>query len=361
MRIKIESRALKYGYSNARVRAMKGLLLNSSTLNDLIRVGTVEGMVELLQRTGYKNDLSAASVEYSGSRLIELAASRNFARTVQKLLRLTPKEDRPVVRALLVKWDLLNLKTIMHARRLKLGYDDVKPYLFPVGGLNEDDFKRMMKAEEREIFKEVKRTELGEQMLSTSTAHFSRQMWETFKNAMRNLNTFMQMETIVDAYMYLLMDKALSDVGGREVSSIRGILKREIDAKNILIIERLKKHNADRKRITDSLIRGGTMSETLVGKLMDAKDLPAVVGLLRLKFPQLTIKDNVDLAALEIALEKSVAAQKVLGFHRAILSVGVMVGFLLLKEEEINNLRKIAKGKEFSIPENDVREMLVIV
>jgi vacuolar-type H+-ATPase subunit C/Vma6 len=37
------------------------------------------------------------------------------------------------------------------------------------------------------------------------------------------------------------------------------------------------------------------------------------------------------------------------------------VGFLLLKEEEINNLRKIAKGKEFRMSEEDVREMLVVV
>lgn len=358
---RLESRALKYGYSNARVRAMKGLLLNSSMLNELIRVGSVDAMAELLQRTGYKNDLAAASVEYSGSKLIELAASRNFARTVQKLVRLTPKDDRPAVRALLVKWDLLNLKTMMHAKRLKRGYDDVKPYLFPVGGLNEDDFRRIMKADERDVFREIRRTALGEQMLSTSTAHFSRQMWETFKSAMRSLNAFMQMETIVDAYTYLLMDKALEGVGSREVTAVRGMLRREIDAKNIMIIERLKRHGADRKKVTDSLIRGGTMNDSLINRVMEAKDLPAVVAMVKPKFPQLALKDNTDLTGLEIALEKSIAAQKTLAFHRAMLSVGVIMGFLLLKEEEINNLRKIAKGKEFGLTENDVREMLVVV
>lgn len=358
---KIESRALKYGYSNARVKAMKGLLLNGSTLNELIRVGSIEAMVELLQRTGYKNDLVSASTEYSGSVLIELAASRNFARAVQKLIRLTPKEDRTAVRALLVKWDLMNLKTMMHAKRLKRGYEEVRPYLFPVGGLSEDDFKRIVKADERDIFREVKRTELGEQMLSTSTAHFSKQMWDTFKSAMRSLNSFMQMETIVDAYMYLLMDKALADVGGREINAVREILKREIDAKNIMIIERLKKHKSERKKITDSLIRGGTLGDSLVGRIIEAKDLAAVVTLVKSKFPQLSVKENMDLAGLEIALEKAIAAQKLASFHRSILSVGVILGFLLIKEEEISNLRKIAKGKEFNLPENDVRDMLVVV
>ena len=75
---KLESRAQRYGYSNARVKAMKGLLLKSSILDEMIRVGTVEAMVELLQRTGYKNDL-AGTVSYGGSSLIESGASKNFS------------------------------------------------------------------------------------------------------------------------------------------------------------------------------------------------------------------------------------------------------------------------------------------
>lgn len=358
---KLESRGLKYGYSNARVKAMKGLLLKPSFLEELVRVGSIEAMVELLQRTGYKNDLASASVHYAGSELIEMAASDNFTSTVQKLLRIAPKEDRQAVRALLVKWDLMNLKALMHARRLDRTYEQVKPYLFAVGGLTEDDFKRIMKVEEKEIFREVKRTELGGHMLSSSTANFSKRMWENFRSALRSVNMFLQMETIIDAYTYLLMDKGLAEVGGKEIGHIRRILKKEIDARNIMIIERLKKHGS--KEIKENLIRGGTLSESFLTRLIEAKDVAAVVALIKTKFSALDIKDvsALGLAELEIALEKSLAKQKTAAFYRAVLSVGVLVGFLLLKEEEINNLRKIAKGKEFRMSEEDVREMLVVV
>jgi len=358
-----ESRGLKYGYSNARVKAMKGLLLTSAFYEEMIKVKSIEAMVELLQRTGYKNDLAAASVDYAGSELIEMAASENFARTVQQLLRITPKEDKAAVRALLVKWDLMNLKTLMHGRRLNQSYEQVKPYLFPVGGLTEDDFKRIMKAEEKEIFREVKRTELGGHMLSSSTAHFSKRMWDNFRNALRSVNMFLQMETIIDGYTYLLMEKGLVEVGGKEIDAIRQILKKEIDERNIMIIERLKRHGAQPKDIKESLIHGGTLSESFITQLIEAKDLGAVVALIKTKFRPLDIKDvsTLELADLEIALEKSLATQKTVAFYRAVLSVGVIVGFLLLKEEEINNMRKIAKGKEFNIPEQDVRDMLVVV
>ncbi|MBU0532142.1 V-type ATPase subunit [Candidatus Micrarchaeota archaeon] len=360
--LRIESRALKYGYSNARVKVMKGLLLKQATLEDMIKVGSIEAMVEILQRTNYRNDLTNASVNYSGSDLIEMAASANFAHVVQKLLTVVPHDDKPLLEALLVKWDLLNLKTMMHAKMLGKGYDDIKHQLFSIGGLSKEDFKRIMKSEEREILREIKRTKLGEKMLSTSTEHFSRGMWETFKNALRNLDTFTQTETIIDAYSYMLMDKALSETGGQVASFIRDLLKREIDAKNVMIIERLKKHGADKLRIRKTLIKGGTITDHVIDKIIEAKDLPTVISLIKPKFRQLEFKEGEPgLVDLEIALEKSIAAQKLLAFHRSILSVGVLIGFLLLKEEEMSNLRKIAKAKEFKIPEEEVRKMLVVV
>ncbi|MFH0737031.1 MAG: V-type ATPase subunit [Candidatus Micrarchaeota archaeon] len=360
---RLESRALRYGYSNARVRAMKGLLLKSAALDEMIRVGTIEGMVELLQKTGYKNDLSEASAMYRGSTLIENAAARNFSRNVRKLLRLTPQGDRVAVQALLIRWDLMNLKTLMHAKRAKKTYEEVRPYLVEVGGLTDDDFKRIMKAESGVLMRELRRTELGQKMLSMGTGQLNRQMKDAFTSALRSLDTFMQMETVIDAYTYMFMEHALAEVGGREIGSIRHTLKKEIDAKNIMIIERLKKHNVPRDKIMGSLIQGGTLGSALLLKVAEAKDLQAVITLVKPKFSALELRGEgkVLLTDMEIALEKSLAAQKAVAFQQSMLSVGVMIGFLLLKEEETNNLRKIAKGKEFNIPEAEVRGMLVIV
>jgi V/A-type H+-transporting ATPase subunit C len=342
---------------------MKGLLLKTNTLDEMIRVGTLEGMVELLQKTGYKQDLAGASVDYSGTLMIEIAASKNFSRVVKKLIRITPSSDRKVLQAMLIRWDLLNLKTMMHAKRIRKTYDEVRPYLFEVGSLTEDNFKRIMKADESSLLRELRRTELGKKMLSMGTGQLSKKMHESFTNAFRNLDTFMQMETVIDAYTYMFMDESLSEMGGGEASAIRKILRRETDAKNVMIIERLKKHNIDRDKIMGSLIRGGTLNDSTLNKVMDAKDIPAVVALIKPKFRKLELKSDVDVGItdLEIAFEKSITAQKVLAFNRSTLSVGVIVGFLLLKEEEVNNLRKIAKGKAFGLSESEVRDMIVNV
>jgi V/A-type H+-transporting ATPase subunit C len=362
MKPKIESRALKYAFSNARVKAMKGLLLSQSLLDELIKVSTIDAMVELLQRTDYRSDLLANSMNYSGSQLIELAAGSNFVRMADKIRSFTPKSDLGAVKAMLRKWDLLNLKTIVNAKRLDKSYEEIKPFIFPASDMSASDFERIAKADGENIFNEIRRTALGAEMLSTSTALFSKHMWDTFRNALKNLNTFRQVETILDAYTYLFMDKALSEVPGKDVDHIRRILKKEIDAKNILIIERLKKHGIEQEKISNYLIRGGSLSKSFIKLVMEAKDLGAAISLAKSKFRRLQLKEtDVSLTDLEIAMEKALAAEKTTAFHRSVLSVGVILGLLLLKEEEMNNLRKIAKGKEYGIPEKEIRDMLVTV
>lgn len=359
---KIESRALKYGFSNARAKAMKGLLLSQSALEELIKVSTIDAMVELLQRTDYRSDLLSNSMHYSGSELIELAAGSNVVRTVVKLRSFIPKSDLPALKALLRKWDLMNLKTIVNARQLGKSYEEITPFVFPVGELTARDFEQIAKADPEAIFNEIRKTRLGAEMLSASTALFSKHMWDTFRNALKNLNTFRQVETILDAYTYMFMDKALSEVAGKDADHIRRILKKEIDARNILIIERLKNRGFPPEKIANYLIRGGTMSRAFIRSLMDAKDLGTATHIAKSKFRKLQLKEGeLTMTDLEIAIEKALAAEKTLAFHRSVLSVGVILGFLLLKEEELNNLRKIAKGKEYGIPEREIREMLVIV
>lgn len=358
---KIQSRALKYGYANSRVKAMKGLLLDSGNYDELIRVKTVDAMIELLQRTSYKGDFVGESGARTGSQIVEIASAKNFSKTVKKITRFTPASDVPAVSALLRKWDILNMKTLIHAKMAGLSYKDVKPYLFDVGGLPESDAETIMKAEGEELFNEIKKTQLGKEMLSVSTAAFSKHMRDVFNNALKGMNTFVQAESVIDAYSYLFMDKGLAEVGGKEIESIRRIMKKEIDAKNILIVERLKKHGFSKDEIPKYLIKGGTLRTSFINKLIEAQDRQVTVSLTKSRFRRLEVKENPRRIDLEMALEKALAAEKTSAFHKSILSIGVVLGFILLKETEMHNLRKIAKAKEFNIPEQEVRDMLTIV
>jgi len=359
-KIKIESRALKYGYSNARVRAMKGLLIREQDLDEMIKVKTVAAMIELLHRTPYKQDIESVS-GYFGSDLVEIAAARNFSRTVSKILSFAPSDGQIAMRAFLTKWDLLNLKTIVHAKMVGRKPEKIKPYLFTVGSLSESEIDRLLKAEGDELFAELKKTTLGKEMLSLSSSAFSKHMRDVLNNALKNMNAFLQVESILDAYTYLFMDSGLASVGGQEINNIRLLLKSEIDAKNIMIVERLKARGFQRNEIEKYLIKGGTLKKNIFEKLFDSKEKTTTLSLIRSKFRGIEVNDDYNLAQLEIAFEKELARTRHSVFSRSMLSIGVLLGFLLIKEEEMNNLRKIARAKEFGISESEVKKMIVIV
>ena len=335
---------------------MKGLLLKPAFLDELIKVRSIDAMVELLQRTHYKEELVSLSLKHKGSLLVELAAGIHFAKIVDKIRAFSPRSDRSAVIGLLKRWDLLNLKTLLNGLRSGKNYDAIKPYLIPVGSLSEHDFERIAKAQD--LLAELKKTDLGRELLSQSTALFSKQMFSAFNNALRDMDSFMQLQTILDAYIYLLIDKALG-TGDRDIERIKRIMKKEIDAKNIVMIFRLKKYA--KAKIKNYLIRGGSLGDSVITQLIDAKDISSAERIIKSKFSAIELQENASMVDLEIALEKAIAAEKLAAFHVSVLSIGVMLGFLLLKEEELNNLRKIAKAKEFGIPEDEVRKMLVVV
>jgi V/A-type H+-transporting ATPase subunit C len=357
---RLESRALKYGYSNARVSGMKGLLLKASEIDELLKVKSIEAVIELLQRTHYKEDLVSLSLLYRGSTLIELAAGKHFARVAKKIVKITPKSDRKSVEAMLKRWDLLNLKTIVTAKRLGKKYEEIKAYLVPVGTLGENDFERLAKADERAIFDEIQRTDFGKEMLSQSTAFLTAEMMKTFKDALRNMDSFMQLQTLLDAYMYVYIDRNLAN-GSKDIENIKKIFRREIDAKNVSMIERMKARGFEKDKIKKYVVKGGTLSDFDISTFIDAKDISSVITIAKTKIPGISSEEIKDIVGLEIALEKAIAHEKLHAFYLSTLSVGTLLGFLLLKEEELHNLRKIAKSKEYNLAPEKIREMLVTV
>jgi V/A-type H+-transporting ATPase subunit C len=354
---------MKYGYSNARVKGMKGLLLKGSELDELLKVKNADAVIELLERTHYKEDLVKLSLLYKGSTLVELAAGRNFASVAMKIIRMCPKSDKKILEALLKRWDVLNLKVVIGARRLGKNFDDIRPYIVPVGSLSEAELERIMKCDDRAFLEEIRRTEFGKEMLSESMGLFNVEMLEVFRGATKNMDNLLQMQTFLDVYVYSYVDKHL--VGSsKDIRNIKLLFRKEIDAKNIAIVERIKaRGGADKSKLKDYIIKGGTINDSTLAALFDAKDFDAVLGVAKSRLSGLVgAEGNIkSLADLEIALEKAIAKEKVHVFYRSVLSIGTLMGFLLLKEEELNNLRKIAKGKEFNMPEEKLKETLVII
>ncbi|MBI5553378.1 MAG: V-type ATPase subunit, partial [Candidatus Diapherotrites archaeon] len=143
--------------------------------------------------------------------------------------------------------------------------------------------------------------------------------------------------------------------------SIRKLAEREVDARNVMILLRAKMAGMNafgsffsggriKRKELQSWLNSGSMEDALAW----AENRLGIKGL-RERFGA-----SGRLSLVESMLERWLAQKNLSLVRESQMSLGVMVGFMQLKEQEAQNIRKILRGKEFSIPLAEVRESLVI-
>ena len=368
-------RPLVYGYSNARVRTMRTGLLSARQAEDLIAVRTNAGVVEYLSKTGYRDDFANLPMKMADEERLEIAIGRNFARTARKVFAITPDQSKPALRAFLGRYDVHNLKAVLLAKKLGKGADEVRNLLIPAGSMDERELGKLLAAQgPDELYRAIRSTGFGASFLSSSTLrHLPR---DRVNAAMRNSDPgFARLELLLvalDGYYYEVASSAMRSIAEKDSDIVLGLLRGEADAKNAVTIMRLKKSSADRKTVMENLVWGGGFSRTQLEKMADARDVPEAARIAssfftsevgRTAFKEATelyMQDG-QLSHFEVAFENSIARHSLRALRRSMMSIGAIVGFLLLKEEEMNNIRKIARGKALGLPAKKISEMLVLV
>ncbi len=166
-----------------------------------------------------------------------------------------------------------------------------------------------------------------------------------------------KLEAILDLFYYSLYSDNVR-FAARELRPIAKIFKKETDVKNASVIMRLKHHGIVDKGVLEKyFIKGGTKSFASFVPIMDARGEEDALKLAARLFELKGVPS--DVVELETMLGNQLAGSKLKAFYHSPLSAGTILGFLFLKEEEINNLRKAAVGKEFGLPDEKIREMLV--
>ena len=167
IRSRLTFRPLVYGYSNARVRAMRTLLLTRRQTEDLLKVRTNAAVAEYLMRSPYRDDFANMPPKITDEERVELAISRNFARTSQKLLRITPQQSRQTLRAFLGRYDVHNLKAVLLAKKLGRNREETQQLLLPAGSLSSGELSQMLLAKSpEELYESIRATEFGASFLS---------------------------------------------------------------------------------------------------------------------------------------------------------------------------------------------------
>lgn len=317
-----------YAYINTRVRVMRTRLLDGRALDSALAAGSYQEFLRVLSETNMAADLRETTAENAGLPELDEALSRNLFHTTQKVLGFADGESKDEIQILLMKWDLVNLKTI--ARGVVSGRDaETILDAFISGGT---------------IKRSVLETAANANDLASAAAALSvgghplAKAMRAGANAYNVSNRLLDLEVALDQVYYRHALKV-----SRE-NSLRRFLSREIDITNALIARNAKGGTLD----SSLFVPGGHLDEAGFTRLSngDASGLSDVAAIL--EAPNLEDAEVLARVALDkIARSLSVADPQ---------GVGLILDFLRRKEMEIAKLRLIGRGKFYELPTDQIRK-----
>lgn len=336
---------VKYAYITGRVRAMKTKLIPGEMYPRMMAMDFSE-IARYLEETQYKDEIDALSKDYSGVELIEHATFANLAKTYRKLLEVSIDEPSFLILEFLRRWDIWNIKTLIRGKFYGASDADIVKYLVPAGELSEEFLTELSKKESvQEIISAFDGTDYA-----SALAQYDGKSLSSVENALDKLYYF-RMERAVGG--------TLSVGGGLLLKYVR----REIDIKNLITLFRMNKAGVDAAIIQENLIPGGKLYDELVRMAGQpfGEFLRSLEGYpFWSSISDIATADIDAISRIEARLKAYLIryAWALSNYHP--LSILPVLGYMVSKETEVANIRKIVRGKEAGLPAELIEEQVVV-
>lgn len=346
-----------YGYPNARIRGMKSDLFDSAFYEKLIAGKNLQDVLTILGKTPYGPDIDSAMVKYWGIKGVDEGLRRNIMRTFRKIYEIVDKSARRLVTVLIGRWDVANIKTILRGKNIGASNELIIESLLPAGELNESLLYEIVK--QRDV-----RTCID--LLATWGIRYAVPLTENFPEYAKK-RRLTPLELALDKFYY---EDALRKLRrhGLNTGLVREILLREIDFANIMAVLRIVREEIEPETAADFLIPGGKeLPLERLKELIKKKSVEDVVRELEdtsyyeiLNQHLSTFFQSGSLSVLERSMEEMIVKKGVSMFKGDPLSIALIIGYVWAKYNEVVNLRIIARGKLVDMPENRIREALIL-
>ena len=339
-----------YPYLNpsARVRARKGRLFDEKQISEIVETNNVEEVENYLKGVP---DYADVLDEYP----LDKALDVERANTYDFIARLAPKEVKDPFVIMSKKSDIDNIKSLLTAKEVGLNGDETRELLIPCGSL----YAQLESLADSENVSDIV-TSLDGTEYATALEDALPQYEST--------NMILPLESALDKY-YLGKLLRSSDVPADENRQIMySYVGTQVDVANLKLIIRAKQDGLDYDAVAPYILEEGyQLREWKLKDLMESPDVTNVVsGLEGTKYAEAltdampVYNETGSVAVFEKALDvyasnyaKSLSSKKPLG-------VGPIIGYLSQKENEIKNLKIIARAKrEANFPNSKIMEMLI--
>ncbi|MEX2536605.1 MAG: V-type ATPase subunit [Trueperaceae bacterium] len=331
-----------FGYINARIRGMKAKLLQNEFYTQALADSDFRAFTGTVAQTPYMADLEEAQAREPGLGSIDRAVGENFRRTARSILDFSDGRPHDLLALFLLRYDLLNLKTLARAKHAGRGADSALQVVLPAGDLRPALIETLAAAPDLPAMA---------QTLAVTKHPLSR----SFSAAVRRYASdgeLYALELSLDrAYFKTLLETLDSLDASRE---LRRHVQRELDATNLSTALKLRGKVVQNDEL---YVPGGREIDrgTFDAIIADASK-SALAPLSGGSFSEVANTDSLSEAD---AVIRRVLDQSA---HRLALSdplgPGIALDFLRRKEAEMARLRLLARGKYYQVPRSQLEREL---
>jgi len=339
-------------YAYVRVLTMKSLLLKKEDYDRLLKMNLSE-ITKHLQERSYKKQIDSLAMKMPAAQLLERAISDNMIESFEKLKRITNKNVGILVNAYLMRYDIANIKTIIRGKISNIKNEEIKRLLLNYGICP----------------LKVYDTLLNQQKIDDILLYmplFSLDKRKQLVKLYHDEKSLFHVENMLDKQyaQYLL---AIAERIPEEGELFKKLIVLEIDINNIKILLRSKKESLPFQQVKSYIVPEGLLfSRIRPGRLYNKEYAEILHNLERTQFGRI-IKEYKKLQEqkknsieLELLLNKFLLDSASLLSHQYPLSIYIILGYMISKDNEQRNLKLIVKGKQLEVDENFIQEQLVI-
>ena len=277
-------------------------------------------------------ELEEAQSQYSGLRVVDSALARNFRHITRSILNFTDGPPEQLIAALLLRYDLNNLKAIARAKHSGRELDDIRSSLLPAGELKPAVLENIASAADLP----------GAAQALAITGH---PLGSAFTRAVGQYSSdgdLYELELSLDKAYYAALFDALDD--NPHSNAFTRHMQREVDAANIRTALKLQSAEADADAASLFISGGKEVNQGSFETLLSGDMQP----LTNTSFSDVAETNNLSEAEEDIRANLDRSARKL--YLSNPLGIGVVLHYLRLKEQETARLRLIARGKYYKVP-----------
>lgn len=305
--------AMKYSYCNARARAMKAHVITSKRAQDFVDFGIAEIMSDLEGTKGFEDLAVRIGNEFTVENFHKVLNERSYELSV-RLIKTAPFSDRKFVEHLVRRVDYQNLKVLL---RLKESKKSVQELLVPTQTFPQKDMDELMSCSLDELKVKLRFT-------------FFRQLAEEKFDVSKPK----QFESALDKEYFETLRHRAHHVKNQNA---RALVQRLIDVHNATMLNSFEKE--------DELVAGGKIAPSALWEFRNKGKLEGF--------------DAKNAQELRIELERDLRTFGESLFLKDPLSLNSALGYLVLKDVMMTNLKRLLKLKAAKVKAEEIRKVIV--